>query len=114
VLVGLRSKTSLGNGNGTFQAPVYYLIDINSQSSAISSGDFNGDGKTDLAIADGNGYSVNIVLGKGDGTFGAAVKYSVGGNAVFVAAGDFNADGKASDSATEFFDQPKHLISLLF
>jgi hypothetical protein len=50
--------------------------------------DFNGDGTPDLAVA---ASSVNILLGKGDGTFQAARSYAPGG--VSVAVGDFNGDG---------------------
>ena len=38
----------LGNGNGTFQAAVNYAVD---ESSSVAVGDFNGDGKADLAVA---------------------------------------------------------------
>ena len=44
----------------------------------IVAGDFNGDGRTDLAAANYGGNSVSIFLGNGDGTFGKAVTYSSG------------------------------------
>ena len=60
----------LGNGDGTFQAPV------NSASGdrpiALATGDFNGDGLLDVAAVYAAG-SVAILLGNGDGTFQAAV-----------------------------------------
>src|SRR6516165_10700371 len=39
----------------------------------VASGDFNGDNKLDLAVANFASNSVSILLGKGDGTFQAAV-----------------------------------------
>src|SRR5262249_14241292 len=42
----------LGNGNGTFQAATEY--GTNYQDNAIASGDFNGDGKPDLALGFGS------------------------------------------------------------
>ena len=41
-------------------------------------GDFNGDGKADLAVANYDSNSVSVLLGNGNGTFQAAVNYVVG------------------------------------
>lgn len=88
----------LGKGDGTFQAAVNYPAGQSPNSIAV--GDFNGDGKLDLAVAnqgialqaiDG---SVSILLGKGDGTFQAAVDYTAGKIPSSIAVGDFNGDGK--------------------
>jgi hypothetical protein len=89
----------LGNGNGTFQPAVDY--DANTFPVCVIAQDFNGDGRVDLAVADGgsNGGQlpgVTVYNGNGDGTFQNGVFYHVGadegGNDV--AAGDFNGDGK--------------------
>src|SRR5207249_8489811 len=58
----------------------------------VAVGDFNGDGKPDLAAV--GSANVSILLGKGDGTFQAPVSYGAGTNPVSVAVGDFNGDGK--------------------
>jgi hypothetical protein len=83
----------LGNGDGTYQTPVAYGPFSNPISIAV--GDFNGDGKLDLAVADdilGNG-TVSVLLGNGDGTFGAAAAYGAGSLPNSVVVGDFNGDG---------------------
>jgi hypothetical protein len=56
-----------------------------------ASGDFNLDGKPDLAVTT-NG-TIELLLGKGDGTFQAATPLTTGGTPYGIAAGDFNGDG---------------------
>ncbi len=59
----------LGNGDGTFQAPVPYTLGGAGASTAIVAGYFTGDGRTDLAIARTDPDEVRVVLSDGDGTF---------------------------------------------
>ena len=61
---------------------------------SAAAGDFNGDGKLDLAVANEGSNNVSILLGKCDGTFQAAVDYGAGSNPSSVAVGDFRDDGK--------------------
>ena len=62
---------------------------------ATVSGDFNNDGKSDIAIPQGSASKVSIFLGNGDGTFQPQVAYDtdINGQAFAAAVGDFNADG---------------------
>jgi hypothetical protein len=60
----------------------------------VVAGDFNGDGKRDLATANSITNNVSILLGNGDGTFPAAVDYPAGAAPWFVTVGDWNGDGK--------------------
>ena len=56
---------------------------------SVAVGDFNGDGKLDLAVAKPSS-TVSVLLGNGDGTFQAALNYNAGTNPTSVAVGDFN------------------------
>jgi hypothetical protein len=86
----------LNKGNGTFAAAVNYKVDA--QPSSVAFGDFNGDGKLDMAVTApvGGGMAgfVDVLIGKGDGTFAASVAYAAKGEPAAVALGDLNGDGK--------------------
>src|SRR5215472_9633262 len=86
--------TMLGNGDGTFQAPIETDFAGHIPQNVLLA-DLNGDGILDLAFASGMG--VEVLVGKGDGTFldrGPGTTLSEIPLAV-VATGDFNKDGKA-------------------
>jgi hypothetical protein len=93
----------LGNGDGTFQAPVGYSTGFDTLPDSVRVGDFNGDGKLDLAVANynctgspptcGQG-SVSILLGNGDGTFQSPIESNTDTGPGSVRVGDFNGDGK--------------------
>lgn len=88
----------LGRGDGTFGPEVAYPagdVPINNKPQSLAVGDFNRDGNTDLAIADGNGFNLTVLLGKGDGTFRSGVNYAVNGDALSITVEDFNGDGIA-------------------
>jgi uncharacterized repeat protein (TIGR01451 family) len=61
---------------------------------AVVIGDFNGDGKPDIAVANLISANVSILLGNGDGTFKAAVNSPAGPAPYALAIGDFNGDHK--------------------
>jgi hypothetical protein len=97
----LRIGIALGNGDGTFQRPVYYEIPFgpgNTFPFNFTTGDFNSDGKTDIiAVTQGVGTTKFAVLwGNGNGTFQKAKKITLpknfGGEGGIVT-GDFNSDG---------------------
>ncbi len=48
--------------------------------SAIATGDFNGDGIPDAAVANSGSGTVTVMLGVGDGTFSAGTTINTGGN----------------------------------
>jgi FG-GAP-like repeat/Cep192 domain 4 len=82
----------LGNGDGSFQAPVSYPAgDV---PSALVASDFNGDGKLDVAAANTQGNTISILLGNGDGTFKSQITVPTAPGPLVLVAGDFNGDGK--------------------
>ncbi len=88
----------LGNGDGTFQAAKETIIATGGNPAggncATNAAEFNGDGKLDIAHLSSN-PTINILPGKGDGTFSAPVATSTGSyNFSCIASGDFNNDKK--------------------
>ncbi|MCC5877578.1 MAG: VCBS repeat-containing protein, partial [Candidatus Sumerlaeia bacterium] len=77
--------------DGTFAAAVDY--DAGDGPSSVTTGDFNGNGITDLAVANFNSANVSILLGNGNGTFAAAVNYDAGDGPSSLTTGDFNGNG---------------------
>src|SRR5262249_5856339 len=82
----------LGNGDGTFPTPVQNAV--GNGPAAIVAGDFNGDGRVDLAVANSLDSALSVLLGNGDGTFQPAQQYAVGLQPIAIVAGDFNGDGR--------------------
>jgi hypothetical protein len=94
----------LGNGDGTFAAPVDYAVGFVPESVAIA--DLNRDAKPDLAVAVdhiGGASHASVLLGKGDGTFAAAVNYTVGEFPNSVAIGDLNGDARPDLAVSNTF-----------
>ena len=61
---------------------------------SVALGDFNHDGKLDLAVASYlSNLTVSVQLGNGDGTFQAVVRYGVGKQPYGVSIADLNLDG---------------------
>jgi hypothetical protein len=104
----------LGNGDGSFGTPSATLSPVSCSTScgglSIVTGDFNVDGKTDIALTSGSDYGKSfkdlyVYAGNGDGTFAAPVISSTvsagslglgvdNGYFAQIAAEDIDADGK--------------------
>ena len=65
----------------------------------MTTGDFDGDGITDLATANYFNDDVSVLLGNGDGTFAVPLSFAAGDGPISVTTGDFNGDG-ITDLAT--------------
>src|SRR6266568_3460721 len=100
LLVAATSSLLLAFPNRTLaQTPLFnpqteYVAGSQQGPSNIVVGDFNGDGKLDLAVTDYSNNNVSVLLGNGDGTFQAPRTFPVGIHPAQVAVGDFNGDGK--------------------
>jgi type II secretory pathway component GspD/PulD (secretin) len=102
-----------GNGDGTFRAPTLIQLPAGFSPSALAAADLNGDGHTDLVVADEGSNAISVFLGNGDGTFQRRTDYPTGIAPVSVAFGDFNHDGaediavanSGSDSVTVYYNQ---------
>jgi len=51
----------------SFASPMPYTVGSNPYDGAL--GDFNGDGKPDLAVANNSTSNISVLLGNGDGTW---------------------------------------------
>ncbi len=80
-----------------FSIGTSYPINIgSSEPSSITSADFNGDGKPDLATANGGSDNITIFINNGNGAYSTGVDYSnnIGSHPWSITSADFNSDGK--------------------
>ena len=104
--------TAFSNGNGTFfvtnKSIVSFAAWTASPNAEAIAGDFNGDGKTDIAVTGVSGWgSLPVAFSNGDGSY-IVTNNAIGGNFaglaaaanVKILAGDFNGDGKTDIALT--------------
>ncbi len=87
---------SAGQGDGTFEDEVFYLVGDLPQ--AVSAGDFDGDGILDLTCAIDNANAISVLFGGGaagvgDGTFSTPSGYATTARPAGIVAADFDGDG---------------------
>jgi len=92
----------LGRGDGTFRQGATYTMGV--EPFAISAGDFRGNGKLDLAVANYMSSTISILLGNGDGTFQPAVNYSLNGALPnWIAVADLDRNGTLDLVVAEYY-----------
>ena len=84
----------LGSATGSFGGPTNFPVGDFTFPFSVAVGDFNGDGKPDLAVANSFAGNVSVLLGNGTGGFTGPTNFPAGSDPASVAVGDFNGDGK--------------------
>jgi hypothetical protein len=79
-----------GVGDGTFVNRQNYEV---SPGRELAAGDFNGDGRLDLAVPSLSEDSVTVIFGQSTGEFGTPISIEVGDGPVGIVAEDFDLDG---------------------
>ena len=89
-LIGLTAEATVFAQ--AFAPPVNYTVGSSPHSCAL--GDLNGDGKQDIAVVNNSSNNISVLLGVGDGTFGAKTDYAAVQGPYGVVTVDLNGDGK--------------------
>ncbi len=110
----------LGQGNGSFDAIQNYATGAGTAPDFIKVADMNGDGKPDVVV-NTYGPAVEVLLGSGDGSLGAATSFGAGSYPSSLAVADVNGDGSPdlvvpnfgdADVSVILNDPPPALISI--
>jgi FG-GAP-like repeat len=88
----------LNQGKAKFAPQIAYPV--GTSAGPLVTGDFSGDQKPDLAIANHGSNDLSVLVNKGDGTFAAQALYPVGTGPSGIVAADFNGDGKLDLAAS--------------
>jgi len=96
--IGARVSVLLGDGTGNFNIGPDFKFGSN-EIPSIGVGDFNSDGKDDLAA----GYdNILVLLASGNGNFNSTQDFEVGASQYPIAVGDFNGDGNFDLARSNF------------
>jgi uncharacterized protein (TIGR03437 family) len=98
IATGPGLQVFLGNGDGSFRTGQALAFPTAGANPAL--GDFNHDGKLDIAVASFQTNQVQIFLGNGDGTFSSPTFYATGIEPQFTLAVDLNHDGNVDLAVT--------------
>src|SRR6266581_2760911 len=94
-----------------FNPQTEYVAATKNGPSGIAVGDFNGDGKPDLAVVNFGDWNVYLLLGNGDGTFQPAKSvFFSPGFPWYIAEDDFNGDGKPDLAVSSVVDNTVSVV----
>src|SRR5437867_3249942 len=80
--IGMATAAGRAVAAPLFAAP-FLSFDTGDGPASVAIGDLNGDGKPDLAVANHSSLTVSVLLGNGNGSFGAKTDFGTGyGNSV--------------------------------
>jgi hypothetical protein len=107
-----------GKGDGTFELPRVIPLTRGQTPIYILAADLRGNGILDLIVAEYDTWSIGVLPGKGDGTFGYEQIYYVPQPPGAIVVDDFNHDGKADiscvmDSPNENEVSSQYIATLL-
>jgi VCBS repeat protein len=107
-------RSNRGRGDGTFDDSIDAAGTV---TGTLAAGDFDGDGRDDLAVADAGAGTVHILLSQGDGTFNQAGEVEAGPGAAAMTVADLDGDGDldiaVADSGTPVSFSDSGLVSIL-
>ena len=83
---------------------------VGSSPYSVTSGDFNGDGLLDIAVANYSSSTVSILLNNGNGTFTQSSTPISQGSPWSVIAGDFNGDGYIDLAVTNYYSNTVSIL----
>ena len=110
LLFFLLSMTASAFASPLFQSDSRYATGMTPVKFAAS--DLDGDGLLDLAVVNSQTLDLSVLIGKGDGSFGAATSYPLGFKPRAIAVSDFNNDGYP-DAVVSCYDSCSHGLYLL-
>lgn len=100
--VGRDLGVMFGKGNGTFN-PVTHIA-LGKKPLTVITGDFNNDGRADIAATNFSSNTISVVLNRGRSRFFAPINSSGGNGPAGLAAGDFTGDGKLDIAVSDMGD----------